>query len=346
MTRPPAITRTLLALALSCALATARVSAAVDPGTPDVAVDKGLEALVHLQQADGSFDNGNTASTALAGIALLAGGHTPTRGAYHESSAKAVRAILAAREQMTGYLGGPGGNMYAHGFATLFLAECYGMAPDLPVRRALESAIDLILYSQNKEGGWRYNPMPADADISVTICQVMALRAAYNAGVGGHQVVDALDRAVAYVRRCATGNGSFSYQASDNGMGGWGTNGPEGVPRTAAGCMCLISAGITDTADVNLGPALLFLRRNVGAHLHNPTNYFWYGQYYSAQALFHSPDPGDWDAYWQQAVPVILARQDDSGQWTQGEGPGPAYSTAMALIILQIPNNYLPIFER
>ena len=44
--------------------------------------------------------------------------------------------------------------------------------------------------------------------------------------------------------------------------------------------------------------------------------------------------------------PVITARQDRNGLWLQGEGPGPAYNSAMALIILQIPNNYLPIFQR
>ena len=336
----------LLANALALvALALPPAGAAVDPGTPDAAVDKGLAALVHLQHADGSFDD-STASTALAGIAMLAGGSTPTRGQYRDAAAKTLHAILGLQDKVSGYLGNANGNMYAHGFATLYLAETYGMAPSQPVRQALGAAIDLILYAQNKEGGWRYNPVPADADISVTVCQVMALRAAYNAGVGGKDVADALDRAEVYVRRCATGNGSFSYQAGSGGMDGWGTNGPEGIPRTAAGSMCLISAGKTDAADVNLGPALLFLRRNVSAHLHTATNYFWYGEYYSAQALFHSPDPSDWDAYWQQAVPVIVGRQDDSGQWTQGEGPGPAYATAMALIILQIPNNYLPIFER
>ena len=62
--------------------------------------------------------------------------------------------------------------------------------------------------------------------------------------------------------------------------------------------------------------------------------------------MFHSPDPNDWDGYWSQASAVITARQDRNGLWLQGEGPGPAYNTAMALIILQIPNNYLPIFQR
>jgi hypothetical protein len=312
--------------------------------TPDQVVDRGLAALVKLQQNDGSFSEG-AAVTALAGMAFLAGGHTPSRGMYHDASSHALRAVISRQDKVTGYLSGDAGNMYAHGFATLYLAEAYGMAPDQPVRRSLEAALDLIYYSQNKEGGWRYSPSPTDADISVTICQVMALRAAYNAGVGGTQTKETMERALAYVRRCANGNGSFSYQAN---MGGdvWGSTGAEGVPRTAAGVMCLIGMGVTDPKDRNLGPGLLFLRKNYSAHLKAGDGYFWYGQYYTAQALFHSPDPKDWDAYWKDAWPTIARRQGHDGLWTQGEGPGPAYATSMALIILQIPNNYLPIFQR
>ena len=76
------------------------------------------------------------------------------------------------------------GPMYGHGFATLFLGEIYGMNPaDERVRDALGRAVRLIVNSQNDEGGWRYNPVPFDADVSVTICEIMALRSARNAGI-------------------------------------------------------------------------------------------------------------------------------------------------------------------
>ena len=70
------------------------------------------------------------------------------------------------------------GVMYSHGFATVFLGEVYGMTGDEEVKEKLQRAVRLIHKTQNKEGGWRYNPVPFDADISVTICQVMGLRAA------------------------------------------------------------------------------------------------------------------------------------------------------------------------
>jgi len=109
--------------------------------------------------------------------------------------------------------------------------------------------------------------------------------------------------------------------------------------------MSLIGAGISDGGDPHLGPALRFIRRHVADHLKG-TQYFWYGQYYAAQAMFHSPEAADWERYWAQVVPVLLAKQVRDSSWPGVEGPGAAYGTAMALIILQIPNQYLPIFQR
>jgi hypothetical protein len=274
-------------------------------------------------------------------MALLAGGHTPTRGVYRDASSKALKAVLARQDPFSGYLGADEGNMYAHGFAALYLAECYGMAPDVPVRRAVESAIDLIHKAQNQEGGWRYSPTPTDADISVTICQVMALRAAYNVGLGGQASQNSINRAVAYVRRCQNADGSMNYVAGQGAVGA----GADGVPRTAAGAMSLIGSGVTDPADKSLGPALTFLKRHVGDHLDGKGNHYWYGQYYAAQALFHSPFPEDWERYWAKAVPAIAKRQGADGLWPP-EDNNLVFSTAMALIILQIPNNFLPIFQR
>ena len=68
------------------------------------------------------------------------------------------------------------------GLRRLFLAEVYGMSPDPRLETYLRKAIRLIEYSQGAMGGWRYQPRPDQSDISVTICQVMALRAARNAG--------------------------------------------------------------------------------------------------------------------------------------------------------------------
>ena len=57
------------------------------------------------------------------------------------------------------------------------------MTGDAEVKKTLKKAIDLIVKTQNHEGGWRYEPAPTGADISVTIMQVMALRGAKDSGL-------------------------------------------------------------------------------------------------------------------------------------------------------------------
>src|SRR5262249_31695517 len=82
----------------------------------------------------------------------------------------------------------PHGPMYGHGFATLFLREAYGMVHAKLLREEMRAklrlAVNLILSAQrfNDEKAWRYEPTSRDADLSVTICQIMALRSARNAG--------------------------------------------------------------------------------------------------------------------------------------------------------------------
>lgn len=310
----------------------------------DRTVARGLAALVRMQAADGSFGS-SSGITALGGMALLSGGHTPTRGEYRNASAKALNCVMQGQDPLTGYLGSGLGNMYSHGLATLYLAECYGMSPDLRVRRSLEAALALIYRSQNHEGGWRYEPVPLNADVSVTICQIMAIRGAYNIGIDpGQRAHEVISRAVGYVRSCATGHGTFIYQTDD--QSGWGTRGIEAVPRAAAGAMSLIGSGINDLTDPVLGPTMAFLRSTVAEHSVSGAHSYWYGQYYAAQAMFHSADTNDWDRYWKLALPTLVKFQDDDGLWSRQDDYGSEFATAMALIILQIPNNYLPIFQR
>jgi hypothetical protein len=306
----------------------------------DVAVAKGLAALAKMQREDGSLGS-NTGYTSLAAMAFLAGGHTPDRGQYAPQSKKCLEALLSRQDPMTGYLGNDGGNMYAHGFATLFFAECAGMSADPRLRRAIEAALDLIYRSQNPAGGWRYNPAPTDADISVTICQVMAIRAAYNAGIGGERSQETMGRAIKYVEKSARKDGTFVYT-----LGGPPWSGLQAVPSCAAGIMCLQGAGITKLDHPILGPAYTYLRGSVLDHLHGGDNWYWYGQYYCSQAMFLSPDSKDWDRYWPAVTKHLLESQREDGSWAQFSYGGNEYGTAVALIILQIPNQYLPIYQR
>ena len=134
--------------------------------------------------------------------------------------------------------------MYGHGFGTLFLSEVSGMIHDRDLRKQvhdkLHLAVKVILGSQNREGGWRDHPYPREADLSVTVCQMMALRAARNSGIEVPSKV--VTDCVAYVKRCQSmPDGFFRYQAPVM----VGTNTSESFARTAAGVSALNSEGFT-----------------------------------------------------------------------------------------------------
>jgi hypothetical protein len=222
--------------------------------------------------------------------------------------------------------------MYGHGFATLFLGEVFGMTGNEEVKEKLQRAVQLIQKTQNPEGGWRYQPAPYDADISVTICEVMALRAARDAGIKVEK--DVIDKSIQYVKNCQGADGGFAYQPQMRGPG-------SGYARTGAGVASLYYAGIFEGGEIDRGLKYLKnLMPGKSAEQSSEGMYF-YGNYYVTQAMFLAG--GD---YWAEFYPALrdqlIARQAADGSW-QGEA-GADYATAMALIILQMPNRYLPVY--
>jgi hypothetical protein len=303
------------------------------------AVEKGLLWLAKRQGGDGSFNgmqgySNHAGITALAGLAFMQAGNLPGRGKYGREVQNCLDFVLSACQE-SGLIASDvsHGPMYGHGFATLFLAEIYGMTGDENVKEKLQKAVRLIQKTQNPEGGWRYQPVPYDADISVTICQVMALRAARDAGIKVEKEV--IDNSIKYVRRCQNPDGGFSYMASQGGGGG------SGFPRSAAGVAALYYAGVFEGDDLDRG--LKYVKQfqpRPGATQQNEGHYF-YGNYYAVQAMFLAG--GDYWAEWYPAIRDELCdRQHDNGSW---EGDfSQDYATAMALIILQMPNRYLPVY--
>jgi squalene cyclase len=271
----------------------------------------------------------------LVGMAFMSGGSTPGRGPYGKQVTKCMDFILA-NAKPSGFLNGPDtathGPMYGHGFATLFLAECHGMSPRPELRDALSKAVKLIVSTQNKDGGWRYFPQRADADISVTVCQVMALRAARNAGISAPREV--IDRSMSYVKRSQNPDGGFMYMIQ---------GGESAFPRSAAGVVAFYCAGIYEGPEISKGldylmefiPAQGTVRRD---------NYYYYGHYYAVQAMWQAG--GKRFGRWFPAVrDELVTKQHEDGSWIS-PAEGNECATAMAAIVLQIPNNYLPILQR
>ena len=201
--------------------------------------------------------------------------------------------------------------------------------PDL--RDRLTRAVNLIVSAQNAEGGWRYEPRPNDADLSVTICQVMALRAARNAGI--HVPHETIQRCVEYVKRCQNEDGGFMYMLP---------RGESEFERSAAGVVALYSAGVYEGPEVERGIKYL-LQFVPQAGSERELRYFHYGHSYAVQAMWqHGPEA--WEVWFPAIREELLRRQQADGSWSSAMSN--EYATAMSCIILQTPNQYLPIFQR
>lgn len=334
-----------LSLAQSESTPTAQNDPAEAEITPalDNAVSAGIKYLIETQDDDGAWGSGrfgkNVAITSLACLAIMADGHMPGRGTYGDAVDRGLEFILNSTAE-NGLITSEANNgpMYGHGFAALFLGEVYGMTPDgnnarsTRIHETLVKAIRLIEQTQNDDGGWRYNPVPYDADVSVTICQIMALRSARNAGIEVSSVV--IDRAVEYVRMCQSTDGGFKYQLG-SGNSAW--------PRTAAGVAALFYAGIYEDDAIDKGLSYLFSAALPGKASATRSHYF-YGHYYAVQSMFLAGGEY-WTTWWPAIREELLAMQNDEGSWDD-RSVGKPYGTAMSLIILQIPKRYLPIFQK
>lgn len=325
------------------------------------AIDRALRYLAKSQSPNGSWiqDIGykfndsyqvtayakpDVGVSALALMAFLSGGHLPGRGEYGKVVEKGTDFILGAVDPETGFISLDGSRMYSHAFATLFLAEIYGMTHRADVKQKLQLAVNLMVKSQNKHGSWRYEPDSEESDMSVTVCQVMALRAARNIGIRVPK--STVDRAYGYVVRSGINYGSeaggFKYQEKESTR--------TSFPLTAAGVATLHNAGIYDSKLIRSG--IEYLKSNMPRA--TDTGYFghyfyWYGHYYASQVFFTAADNGTnhWESfYWPRIRSDLLKNQQENGSWKNTVGPGSAFATAVASIILQIPYQYLPIFQR
>ena len=357
--RPATRRRFIASTASSLALASASASllradenedvknATAEAITPDTqrAIDRGLAWLSKRQVASGrnkgafghSGYQGGVAVCGLSGLAFMCGGSPPGQGPYGRNVDKCVEYLVSCVQE-SGFISVPGSgmdNMYGHGFGMLFLSEAYGMSTrsdaDEVIGEKLHKAVKLTIECQNDAGGWRYQPQKSDADLSITICQIMGLRAARDAGV--HVPDEVRNKCIDYVKKSQNGDGSFRYTLNQGGGGSF--------PLTAAGVVSLYSAGIYDGEPVEKG--LKWLMNYLPGKGSGNHGYFFYGQYYAVQAMWHAGG-----SFWQKWYPsirqVLLDRQASDGSWPDSEVCS-EFGTAMACIILQMPNNFLPIFS-
>ena len=286
---------------------------------------------------------GHLGVTAICGMAFLAGGHLPDRGVY-KSVVKRAEDFVIGSAQQSGLLSAAGTRMYSHAFGTLFLAEVYGMAANERAKTTLEGAVNLIVDCQNGYGGWRYNAFDREPDLSVTVCQLQALRAARNIGI--RVPARTIDRAMAYVdkSRVTRGYDTGLYYYKIYGRGRYEKSHEYAI--NAAAMTALASAGIYD--DDLSDPVLSFLERaydDVASGYYRDHFYYWYGNYYAGQA-FYQFGGARLRAFFARLAEDLLAAQQPDGRWRNRVGPGDELGTAVACVLLQMPRQYLPIFQR
>ncbi len=314
----------------------------------DAGIRRALSWLAGSQKPSGAWEAADfgesTATTSLAIMAFLAGGHVPEEGPYGQHLTRGVGWLLE-QQQENGLLVGKErshGPMYSHGIATLMLAEVIGMvAPEQAerCREVLQKAVRLIVDAQNApksaehDGGWRYQPSSSDADLSVTAWQLLALRAAKDIGcdVPGENI----DRAIAYVKRLhVKHDGGFGY------MVGHGST----VTRAGTGIVALEVCGEHRTEET-LAAAKMILTRPLTKGEH----YFYYGVYYCTVGMY-KVGGDEWQQSRQALYRTILDLQHPAGYWNPDEGTerqaGKVYATSLSVLALAIEYGYLPIYQR
>lgn len=322
-----------------------------------VVVEKGIAWLAKEQRdSSGSWPSKppryKMSISALAGLALLAHGDTADTGRYTKNVRKLVKWILRSQEEYAARNPALAGlifdrledslddrPMHGHGFALLFLAEAYGNTRDPLLRERMHKGITLGVRltekSMSRNGGWYYHPAERRGqqyrdEGSVTITQIQALRSAYNAGIEVDQTV--VTQAVNYIKK--------SQNKKTGGVRYTMNRGKTSAALTAAGVSVLHGVGDYYSDALERGYGYLRLTLDPSKQ----QSFFYYTHLYGVQAMFQRGGP-EWASYFPKIRRELLGkRHGDQPYWKHRFGK--SYATSIALLILQVPKRYLPIFQR
>jgi hypothetical protein len=309
------------------------------------AIEAGLDRLAKTQLQDGNWGgpDGSTYPTvmaALSGMAFLAHGDTPSRGPYADN-VRRIELYLLGNARPSGLITSPAEadsrSMYGHGFSLLFLSTVYGMDTDPRVheqlKKVIKNAIELTSRGQSPFGGWTYVPGAGDEG-SVTVTQMQGLRAASNAGFTVPK--GTVQGAVKYLELCKTPEGGIEYSLRSG-------TGPR-LAISAAAVATLYNAGEYDSKLADTCLKFVWSQLGPGKQAWNTGDgHDFYTQLYASQAFYQAGDKY-WNAYFPPLRDELLRMQQADGSW-QGD-VGPTYGTSIALIILQLPYKFLPIYQR
>jgi hypothetical protein len=315
------------------------------------------------------------AATGFGLLPFLAAGqtHKPnTDKDQKEDYSKTVKAgleYLIAKQGQNGYFGG---DMYAHGIATIAMCEAYGMTSDPLLKGPAQKAVRHIVDAQHEQGGWRYSAKAA-GDMSVTGWQLMALKSAQMAGLEvPKSTLTLVDR---FLDSCENQREVTVDGKKEKRGGGYGylPNSGESPAMTAVGLLCKQYLGVGPRNPGLLGGVERLKENPPGKEQPGNVNNIYY-EYYATQVMHHMG--GDSWEYWNKGEATVdgkvqkvhngirdslLSRQDklanldeskkhQDGSWTpNGEGlndGGRVMWTSLSLLSLEVYYRHLPLYRK
>ena len=338
---------------------------------------RGLAALVALQdpetgawRGDSGFKLNSTwrvtdagvphvGNTALAVEALVRGGQRAGAAPYGTALERGVRWLLSCQAP-DGYLSAHGTRMREHAYAlrALSLAATAGVA--LP-EGALERAAAFSLQARAAGvAGWRFTPRATQTDILETAHQLHALEWA---AVGLSRTLDVADyaawqatlaparaAALAYIgslrvseREAAPGSPLQSVGRAGPPLGTFRFMDSPGARVTANTTAAGLLAPMDDAAWRESLAAFETLRERDDWRALGAGHFLrWDAELLARSAVFRRdihdhPDAPLTRALWDKQVEWVLSCATPEGLWRCTEGPGDAYTTAMACILLADP---------
>jgi hypothetical protein len=349
-------------------------SAPPQPAAPDVSlnVKSGLKYLAGKQKDDGTWEANEgqppTIITTTAALALLMEGSTLKDGPY----APHLRKVVAWLEKHVGDDGrltsGDPNEMFqyipGHATALLFLSCVYDVDDDAErskrIAKLINKGITFLAESQTAAGAWGFVKASENSNYDDGQSTATVLQALFAARKAGFDVPRKLtDGGVRYLVKSTARDGGVVYSI----FGGMTpeAQGNVGQPMITASAAAgvLMAEGSrpetlprwvksANTASVQQMPNI----RNNGA-------FAMIQQYQMARVCYALGEHGHgrlepslrdaelvtWSKYRSLLFKTLKETQAKDGSWAD-QFFGPAYNTAMALIILQLDKDHLPAFSR
>lgn len=281
------------------------------------------------------------AVTALALLPYLGAGHTHREGPWKDTVRRGLQALVRAQRE-DGSFATDERRGYASAIATLTLAEAFGLTRAEPLRAPAQRAVDHLVRTQSRSGGWRYQPGDGAADSSVTGWATVALCAARRAGL------DVPDAALVSCR------GWFAGVLSEEGDFGYTARGGGSAALLGVGAFADVLLGVDPSSPVLARTFERLERRLPRPPRGEADNAQEYGVadpihwYYGALATFQRGGE-TWAAWNSRLRDTLLGSQvhdesDARGSWppmgATGRHGGRVVTTALCALCLEVYYRY------